>query len=318
MTALLVLGMSSSVSAFAYGTVDVSKKAALNLKHCVEDQPIGGVEFKLYRVADMTPDAKFHVVTEFEDARVSMSTDAAEESWSARAITLDSYLIQRRVEGAPIFPVASAITDETGRVMFSNLEVGLYLLIGEPKKIGKKVYTPLVTLISLPCLDASENWDYSPSVQTKIASDRHDREEIDISVVKVWKDTGHEKQRPSEVTVTLYGDDEEYSTVTLSEQTDWKHVWRGVDGNVVWKLVERNVPSNYHVVATREKMTFIVTNTFVESTPDRPEEPSHSLPPLPQTGQLWWPVPYLSAGGLVVLLLGIKTKSKGDNHHVSK
>lgn len=32
---------------------------------------------------------------------------------------------------------------------------------------------------------------------------------------------------------------------------------------------------------------------------------------LPQTGQLWWPVPVMSAGGLVMLVVGAKLHEKG-------
>ena len=35
---------------------------------------------------------------------------------------------------------------------------------------------------------------------------------------------------------------------------------------------------------------------------------------LPQTGQLWWPVPLLAMGGMMMLLLGIiyRRRSRGD------
>ena len=35
-------------------------------------------------------------------------------------------------------------------------------------------------------------------------------------------------------------------------------------------------------------------------------------PPLPQTGQLWWPVPVLGAAGLVLIAMGVRVLTKKD------
>lgn len=44
------------------------------------------------------------------------------------------------------------------------------------------------------------------------------------------------------------------------------------------------------------------------------EDPEVPLSRLPQTGQLWWPVPLLAMGGMVMLLLGLisRRRSRGD------
>ena len=34
---------------------------------------------------------------------------------------------------------------------------------------------------------------------------------------------------------------------------------------------------------------------------------------LPQTGQLWWPVPLLTAGGVILLGFGLHLTKKDDN-----
>ena len=46
-------------------------------------------------------------------------------------------------------------------------------------------------------------------------------------------------------------------------------------------------------------------------TEDLPDEPVPTAKPtLPQTGQLWWPVPLLACGGLVLLILGWLRKER--------
>ena len=60
---------------------------------------------------------------------------------------------------------------------------------------------------------------------------------------------------------------------------------------------------------TQEGTTFVVTNTYDEGTPENPEQPENpdqpGNPTLPQTGQLWWPVPVLVAGGLLLIVIGL-------------
>ena len=61
---------------------------------------------------------------------------------------------------------------------------------------------------------------------------------------------------------------------------------------------------------TREGITFVVTNTYDEDVPDEPtpispSEPDEPEPNLPQTGQLWWPVPLLICAGLLFVIVGL-------------
>lgn len=367
---LLALLAVLPTTAFAYEKVDPNKTATLTINHKVKNKPISGVEFQLYRVAGMTEDAEFPVESAFENAGVSLRTDPTEESWSARAITLESYLIACIAADQPIPATASATTDRNGTATFSNLEVGLYLLVGKTKVLDTEIHTPLATLISLPNLLEDNGWDYSPSIDTKNSSQPRGETEIDLVVIKVWKDTGQEQQRPAEVTVTLYGDGAEYSTVKLHAANSWRHSWENLSSTTTWNLVEKNVPANYTVTAIRDRNAFIVTNTYTEippggrtpnrptpytpdqpappppspdippaDTPDIPEVPTPDTPPadppvpdnpsipkpgspdlptLPQTGQLWWPIPVLCIGGLALLFLGAKIKQHGQSGNKTK
>ncbi len=61
--------------------------------------------------------------------------------------------------------------------------------------------------------------------------------------------------------------------------------------------------------------TAIPKYTFVKHTPTPPTPPTpHTPPELPQTGQLWWPVPVLACGGLLSLLIGIIVRRRGTAH----
>ncbi len=54
-----------------------------------------------------------------------------------------------------------------------------------------------------------------------------------------------------------------------------------------------------------------VTAQPKSGTPDTPPEEPPTPPHIPQTGQLWWPVPVLACGGLASLIIGV-VRRKGN------
>ena len=128
---------------------------------------------------------------------------------------------------------------------------------------------------------------------------------------KLWK---------AAITVRLIRDDGMvYSTVTLTAENNWRHTWNGLDAARQWYVVEDPV-EGYDATVTREGITFVVTNSRSDA-PEEPDQPTNPTPPtdtdepttpatptgpiLPQTGQLWWPVPALIAAGLLLVVLGL-------------
>ena len=116
------------------------------------------------------------------------------------------------------------------------------------------------------------------------------------TVVKVWDDRGSESGRPSSVTVTLLADGEAWDTQALSDSNGWRFTWRDLpatdDGGaeIAWSVSESAV-SGYTPSVSQSGTTLVLTNSV-------------SSPRLPQTGQLWWPVPLLAVGGLALLVVG--------------
>jgi hypothetical protein len=212
-------------------------------------------------------------------------------------------------------------------------------MTGSQAVVDKTVYTPLATLISLPHSEDKGSRDYSPTVYVKNepAPLSDEPEYIDLTAVKVWKDDGYEDDRPANVTVTLYRNDEEYETVTLSAENNWKHTWSVLDDASRWILVEKDVPAEYTVTSVQDGKAFVVTNTHKEDTPEETTPPTETTPPadtnppdettppaetnapdeptLPQTGQVWWPVSLLAIGGLVIFMVGFAMRKRGDNRH---
>ena len=113
---------------------------------------------------------------------------------------------------------------------------------------------------------------------------------VDRTVLKVWKDEGHIEERPSEVLAALLCNGEVYEVVTLNEANSWTYHWNGLDGAKEWTVVEYTLLDKYTSSVTQDGNTFIITNTYSE---------------IPQTGQLWWPVPMLLAVGLGMIVVGL-------------
>ena len=95
----------------------------------------------------------------------------------------------------------------------------------------------------------------------------------------------------------LLCDGEVYDTRVLTAGNSWQYVWKALPAWSAagklhnWTLREQAV-QYYDGVIWAEGDTFLVRNTYVGKK-------------LPQTGQLWWPVPFLLAVGILLVLIGL-------------
>ena len=123
----------------------------------------------------------------------------------------------------------------------------------------------------------------------------------DYEVIKVWKDDCHKDQRPKSITISLICDGKVYDTITLPHNGAWSYSWKDLNTNHQWTVTEKKEDGYQEPDVQQKGNTFIVTNTC--SKPTTPAQPGK--PTLPQTGQLWWPVPVLIAAGLLFVVIGL-------------
>lgn len=360
-------------SAFAAGFDEVKDvPCSLTVDYALDDGPMGGVEFQLWRVADISGRG----YTPLEDIW-SYHVLLGSGNWLVKANTLYGYLLRDGVAAD-----YRARTDAKGTVRFEGLERGLYLVVGAERTRGDYIYRPTPFLISLPHTQDLYSWTtdvktYSKHTRSAVVHptptppgpdtpDDPAPETISRHVLKVWDDEGFEDQRPEQVIVDLLRDGEVYDTAVLTAAGSWRHDWTGLEADRDWRVVEREL-EDYSVETAQEGITFVVTNTWREETdiggddppldddPDLPpDDPGREDPPeeqiwdndpplddqpdltddptgdpgdgpgddpgedpgedpggtpgggekLPQTGLLWWPVPLLAMGGVVLLLIG--------------
>lgn len=325
---LMVMLVMLSIQAFAAERIDKNQDVSLTISYQKGETPLSGAKFQIFRVADVDESGELTATKEFQDYFV-MIRGENDEAWRAQAATLEGYVLRDQLS-----PFASGKTDANGCLTFSTAEhhltPGLYLVIGERHRQGKWRYDASPYFVQLPGLDAEKNtWTYSVEADAKYESSRiperdEDSDTINRKVLKVWKDQGYEKERPKEIVVQLLRNGSVYDTVTLDSGNNWSYKWYDLDADDRWSVVEKEV-KGYAVSVNRNGTTFVVTNTYDTDRPggsdhptsDHPTEPGSSQgnfssgtgvsagSKLPQTGQLWWPVPMLVCAGLLCLVIGL-------------
>ena len=145
---------------------------------------------------------------------------------------------------------------------------------------------------------------------TYVLTNTYTPEFTEVEVEKIWEDAGHESERSTSIEVQLLCDGKVYETVILNSANQWKYTWANLESGHEWKVKESSSLAHYTSKVTQDGGKFTIVNTFVP--PDNPKKP-----PLPQTGQLWWPIPVLLGAGLLFIIIGI-CKRKRMKHDETK
>lgn len=334
LTAMLAAAPCFGGEARAADMIDTERESSLTVYFGKDGEGFSGVKFQLYRVADISETGRYALTGDFAGYFVSLE-GLDSSGWRALAQTLDAYVDRDRLQ-----PLAESVTGEDGKICWSGLRTGLYLVTGESYVKEPDTYTPEPFLVSLPMLDAGgTSWKYDVGAACKYGSDEDTPgDTVSRKVLKVWRDGQDKENRPQEIKVQLLMDGEEYDSVILNADNNWRYTWEKLEKDHAWKIVEEDVPPGYMVSVNRQGITFVVTNTRSGGDdgggggddggggdktriPDPPaptgdlpqppvteipddQIPLGNLPILPQTGMLWWPVPLLACSGPFLLLLG--------------
>jgi hypothetical protein len=376
----------------------------LYIESTCEKQPVVGEKIKLYKVADLTRNNEVSVNEEFDSYAVDMSElveatsnfslissidehDGDEENDESAnlAETLATYAERDKLKSDE-----SGTTDKDGVVEFyeedDNIERGIYLVIPEPLVEDNIRYIAESFLVALPGYDEGIA-DYSVEAYPKLQSEEIPDTTV-MQVAKIWLDTGFENNRPNQIEAQLLRNGEVYDTQTLTKDNNWRYTWYDLDGQYIWKVLEKEVPKGYTLSLETEGYRAIMTNKIVpenssssdntsstetpedpttstnqetpttstdsttQDTPSTTEQPTNSATEttteestttkktssgnksssstssnrtstsggsttytkasqkLPQTGQVWWPVPILGIAGLLCIILGVLRRDK--------
>lgn len=276
--------------------------------------PVTDMHWQVFRVADVPEGDTLELTGAFAGLPVKPDL-RSEDGVRTAASTLEAYAV-----AYGITPEFSAVASSDGTVTAENLKPGYYLVLGEPLKDENGMYLSVPTLLCIANGDASGNPDWSlnrtvvPKIRLISGSEYHSS--MDRTVKKIWI----QADKTPEIRVQLYRDGVLYDTQTLNADNNWEYTWSKLENTSRWTMIEEQVPEDCTVSYTqqREKTgkgyreAFTVTNTgrTTAATTSR-DTHSSNMGKLPQTGQLWWPIPLLVLGGLGLLAGGWRmTRSK--------
>lgn len=241
--------------------------------------PVSDMKVSLYRVAD----ENYKLTGVFSNYSVDLKQDV-----QGAANALENRILMDGIETD-----AYATSDSSGKARFSGLESGIYLVVGKEVESNGVFYMPQVSLVSLSG-DLSVDLKYETSNKASR-----------IHVLKVWK-KDNKKSRPKSIEVCLLRSDGiVIDKVKLNSDNQWSYTWDSLSTLYTYSVMETSVPSGYKESCTREKDTIVLTNTGSDKY--RVEKKDEVLP---NSGQLWWPVPVLLFVGLVLFGLGRHLKNE--------
>lgn len=292
-----------------------------------------GEQWSIYKVAEMQGDGTYALCGAFAEYPVSLE-DVSASGLSEAAESLENYAVLDKVA-----PLSSGISDEDGCLYFSALDDGLYLLLGKTVEKDDVTYIPSPFLANISYDGNGEDMDVYAYPKYQVMSLESDSAEY--TVVKEWGNAASEPKDPDAfVTVEIYRNGELHETVQLSSANNWSYSWNA-DGCINWRVKEIDVPEDCTVKYNANITILTITNTVTKVLP----EPSETMPTtpvgtpsttaattetrtstttattvttvttttekLPQTGQLWWPIPILAMSGLFFMSIGLLLRSKG-------
>lgn len=281
------------------------EEASLTIKHLAED-----VEITLYKVADFSTSGQYKLTTNFEKYADEVQNlgkletnpeEMTTENWINLAHTLEAYVANDNIPYDE-----SGKTDENGVLVFENMDTALYLILNEPALIDNEEYIAAPLLITVPNQNEDGAWNYDVILDYSGKLSPNDTYNKYV-VIKKWEDEGYEEQRVKEIQVKLFVDQKEYDTVTLNEDNNWRYVWDNLPDGVYYSVFEVDVPEEYQVESYSDGGSLVLVNTYRPNEPGDPEPPGN----VPQTGQLWWPVPFLAMAGMILFAIGWTRRMNG-------
>ncbi len=122
--------------------------------------PLSGVKLKLYKVGSVNYDGNVHFVVDGAFSSTGVDFDALESAsdWFSAASKLSAVVEKSAVTAK------EAVSDSSGRIVYSDLEEGMYLILGGSD--GTFTVTPM--LLSMPYATQEKGWVYDVQAFPKV------------------------------------------------------------------------------------------------------------------------------------------------------
>lgn len=186
----------------------------------------------------------------FDDVYFSSGLDLTmdnEDDFRQLCSSLESYVLSSSID------VYKTVAADNGRVEFSDVESGMYLILAEKYATDEGTWfvAPFVKIIKEPV-----------SMELKLSFVPAD-ETVNLVVEKKWRNCS---SGPG-VEVDILKDGQVYEQVTLNDDNEWIYELSGLESGFKWSAKEHDVPDGYSCSVEVDGEWVTITNTLKEKPP---------------------------------------------------
>lgn len=311
--------------------VSAAKKGSISISY-----PCSNTTFQLYYVASMTKTSQYKLKKRFSKYPIQLNKHTKDE-WMGQAQALEAYIHRDQLRAN-----RTGDTDNAGEIKFTDLRRGLYLIMAKTKEENGYIYKAMPYFISIPGKSVNGKAQYNITSAPKYEKTPTTQDQkTDCKVVKTWVDKNHENKRPKKIVVQLLQDGKIYQEVSLSKENNWQYTWKDLSQDHQWEAVEKSKSGDYFASVSKQGTSFVIKNIYWDEEyykdSKKPKKPgkkkiktteeyyqdsnkpkktktkttkTSKTTKLPQTGQLWWPLPFLMFGGIICIGIGMMSKKR--------
>jgi hypothetical protein len=167
--ALLLIGLLIWLmmpTALAVERIDPSQTGSLTMESQYQKEPVSGMAWTLYRVAFVSSEGKFTLLSDFADSGLTLNGYTEASQWNQAAKKAADWAANQKLTH-----LAQQTTDDKGKATFEDLNTGMYLVVSSSVKVGSHTYTAAPCLLSVPNLTADgKGWLYQVTAAPKLSA----------------------------------------------------------------------------------------------------------------------------------------------------
>lgn len=251
-----------------------AEKGFILINSKVGDETVEGIKWKVFAIGERSNN-KFVLNDTFAGSGVTLD-DMSAEAVKADAETLREYVFNNQIQ--PDFEEAS---DENGAAQIYAEKAGIYFIYSNDTDIDKYTYRSTPAIVEL-------KEDEGTVVFAKIEKEKTQDDE-----------SGPDESSHDTHDSTSSGDSSEDSDTSDRDTPESNS--SGSDSS-----------TSDSTSSTSDNDSSRGTGSGTGNNSGNKTQDGGSSEKLPQTGQLWWPVPVLSISGLALIALGMRVSFKKD------
>ena len=278
--------------------IDITKDCSMTLNYVHNQTAFPNLKVQVYHIASVSSDFHYTLTDDFSATNLTVNGVSSTSEWDAMRTTLESYVIANSLSADYEYR-----TDSNGIVKLENLIPGLYFIMPIQFTEDGVYYYFDSALVALPGLGNDGKWLYDITVQPKPEIDIPTGDDEEYSVVKLWRDNGHQEKRPTAIEVDIICNGKVVKTVVLSAENNWSYSWTAADNGDKWQVSERNVPEGYIMTVEEHTTSFTIINTISGKL---------DMPRTGDTSNIGLYVMLMCVSGLLLVILGVTAKRKAE------